>query len=208
MASKSLRRVLSLILYLGNVINAMGGGLRPAASFRLSSILKVDVANDGKTSFLDFVAKKLLSSKRSIKLPPSIPIGAWVQSEADFAELDGQLLEVRSLALKLWSSEADSSMSIDLETIALGETNVGQFVLSAYRTTAIVYAEIDETRRTMESLCRHFGESEEDAMAFLKAMNEFLFQLEDSMERANAEKKLLLYNSPERREIPSSSVSI
>ena len=62
MNSSSLRKILGLILHLGNTVNAAGvQGKCPASAIQLSSLLKLNQAKafDKKTTFLEFVAVTL-----------------------------------------------------------------------------------------------------------------------------------------------------
>ena len=62
MNSSSLRKILGLILHIGNAVNAMGTrGKDKAAAIQLTSLLKLNQAKafDRKTSFLEYVARIL-----------------------------------------------------------------------------------------------------------------------------------------------------
>jgi Formin Homology 2 Domain len=178
MNSSSLRKILGLVLYLGNVVNTNGTRAKEkAAAIHLSSLLKLQQAKayDRKTSFLEYAARVLHRTNPGVAAQYRLELGSlsraanvqWSDTVAELAGLDEHLKELRQMALQLSSrggaTQQYSILSEEEETRLLHMTSLGRFAVKAGSRMISVHAEINAAKLVFDQLVHYFGEAASDS---------------------------------------------
>jgi hypothetical protein len=178
MNSSSLRKILGLVLHLGNVVNTNGTRAKEkAAAIHLSSLLKLQQAKayDRKTSFLEYVARILHRTNPGVAAQYRLELGSlsraaivqWSDTVAELAVLDEHLTELRRMALQLSSrggaTQQYNILSEEEETRLLHTTSLGRFALEADFRMISVHAEVNAAQLVFDQLVHYFGEAASDS---------------------------------------------
>jgi Formin Homology 2 Domain len=172
MSSSRLRRVLGVILHLGNKINNAGPGTSKAsaAAIRLQSLVNLGNAKaiDRKTSFLHYTATILRQSNPDLIQfnddLPNLRRAAkvnWAELQKEVECLEVSVSNIRELALNAPFADnrvATRLLSPDEEIGVLQSTSVGRFTLEACIQMAVVYHEVEACKQSLEALFAYFGE--------------------------------------------------
>lgn len=215
MNSSSLRKILGIVLYIGNHVNTSGmRGKDRVTAIQLSSLLKLQQAKtfDRKTSFLEYVVRILRrSSPGVLRLyrpeMPSLSRAAniqWAESVSELKALEENLAELRSMALQFGTENLQKQhphqdhIYTEKETSVLHLSSLGQFVLRASLLITTVYAEIDAANIVFDQLVHYFGESpdpqtakesSEAAPQILLYLSQFCADLDVAVDRAEEYEK-------------------
>lgn len=179
--SSGLRKTIGLVLYLGNLVNELGGKKKVEA-VRMSCLLKLSQTRsfDAKTTFLDYVASVAWKNGAPIDFPASIDEAVsvdWKNAVAEFEKLDEKLPQIREFFLKGSSSLVQEDHELNL----LESTPTGRFALDGYRKAALVYAEVQDVQVCFKRLCDYFGETPEDPQSLIKEVATFCHQFQLSL---------------------------
>jgi hypothetical protein len=174
MSSSRFRRLLAILLLLGNRLHTLGTpNSTRVAAIRVNSLPKLVRLNsmDGRTSFLQYFARivyrfdpVLLQFQDDL---PSLPLAAkvpWEERVSDMKELRHSLNQLREMMLQDWCqnhSMSHTSMSIREEQLAMQSTNVGQFLASSQNILTPVVCELDGCRQSFHALLSYFGEDDD-----------------------------------------------
>lgn len=171
MSSSRLRRVLGVILHIGNKINKTGSGTSnaSAAAIRLQSLVNLGKpkALDRKTSFLHYNATILRKSNPDLIQfnddLPNLRRAAnvnWAELQEEVECLEVSVSNIRELALNAPFADNTSTpiLSPDEEVGVLQSTSIGRFALEACIEMAVVYHEVEACKQSLEALMKYFGE--------------------------------------------------
>jgi hypothetical protein len=181
MGSSRFRKVLGIVLELGNRLNTAGSHTREkAGAIKLDSLLKLNQAKafDKKTTFLHFVVKVIRENKASlVHFKEEIPLVFkaekihWEQLISEMERIEKELDEVRKIALyqsgHYPGSVCDdnqtilsSSLPLNREVEILQTSAVGRFTLDACLRMAVLVNEVEKAKEQFDELSRYFGEEE------------------------------------------------
>jgi Formin Homology 2 Domain len=178
MSSNRLRRVLGVLLHLGNKINKAGGppgmtdkaSASAAAAIRLQSLINLGKpkALDRKTSFLQYAATILLKSNPDlIQFSDDLPNLQRAAEKVNWDELQEQVecLEVGLSNIRDLVADHTSTpiLSADIEVGILQSTAIGRFASDACTQMAVVYHEVEASKQSLEALSMYFGEQKSEA---------------------------------------------
>lgn len=182
------RKLLGIVLNLGNRLNTAGSGKKSKArGVSLESLLKLSQAKafDKKTTFLHYVVlvvqrnnELLLRFKDDIPNVMKADKVHWEQCLSDLEEVENQLENVRKIALyearhvlsaktrKKWKKSAsadddelpDIDISLEEEVAALRSTEVGIFTLNAIKKVSALRDKVEWTNKRFGRLCEYLGE--------------------------------------------------
>jgi len=181
--SVCLRKILGIILRIGNRLNTAGQSRERAAGFSLGSLLKLHVkaVGDRNTTILQYVVsiierndpQLLLALKNG--LPSVLPASRilWEQCLDQLTTLEGQVDNVKEIALcqaQVLRQGTDVLESIVLDIARNGgvlsdkqmrqleSTKVGSFALSAIESIAQLRGKAERAQRKFSCLLDYFGE--------------------------------------------------
>jgi hypothetical protein len=187
MGSSRLRKVLGVILNLGNRLNTAGAVKKePALAITLESLLKLNQlrAFDKKTTFLQYVASVVRRNDATLCHFKDDLITVfvadkliWDHTLAELKRMESQLESVRTLALYHGSSKdrpitlsrgfvgGDDATALSMPKISAEEeinllrrTSIGNFTLDACARMAAVVDEIENAKSSYNALLLYFGE--------------------------------------------------
>lgn len=180
--SVRLRKLLGIVLNIGNKLNTAGSGQRKANAFTLESLLKLGQAKafDKKTTVLDYVVLVVRRNNEFLtRFPDDLPtvfIASkihWEQCLADLDEVESQLENIRKLALleyryKYRDSISDTfspaivvdetPLSLEQEFDALRSSKIGEFTLDAIKKVSSLRDKVELTQSKFSNLLEYFGE--------------------------------------------------
>jgi hypothetical protein len=208
MNSSSLRKILGMILHIGNAINT-SGGIRgeEASALRLSTLLKLNQAKtfDKKTTFLDYVTRILRRNHPSLLLDYRHELSSlgraekiqWKDIATEAQELADKLIQLRQMALRLavLPSVDISSLSSGEELKILQSTALGRFTIDAMFRMESLSAEMDSAKTVFDQIMHYFGEIEEaevsmpNPQGILKHVAEFCSDVDKVVERTDRYEK-------------------
>jgi hypothetical protein len=208
MNSSSLRKILGMILHIGNAINT-SGGIRgeEASALRLSTLLKLNQAKafDKKTTFLEYVTRILRRNHPSLLLDYRQELSSlgraekiqWKDIATEAQELADKLIQLRQMALRLVVPP-----SVDLSSLASGEelkilqsTALGRFTIDAVFRMESLSAELDSAKTVFDQLQHYFGEIDEAEVSMpnpqeiLKHVAQFCSDMDKVVERTERYEK-------------------
>ena len=179
MGSSRLRKVLGVILSVGNRLNQAGiNGKEPVGSITLDSLMQLNQAKafDRQTTFLRFVVASIRKSNASLinfkdDMPSVCKVEKtqWSLVMLEMQRLEKGLDEVRKIALHHCliraglssddaSSVSSSGMALDREVVLLQTTSVGRFTLDACVRMAVLVNDADKLKDKVYELFQYFGE--------------------------------------------------
>lgn len=181
MSSSRFRKILGMILTLGNQLNTAGAkGKEPAGAISLASLLKLDQAKafDRQTTFLHFVVTNIRRNKGSLihykdELPSVFKVEKmqWSLVMSEMQRMEKGIDEVRKIALHYSQIQAglaaddamtltSSNMPLSREVELLQTTSVGRFTLDACLRMAVLVNEVEKAKDMCDSLFQYFGEQQ------------------------------------------------
>lgn len=182
--SSRLRKVLGIILSLGNRLNQAGTNSKePVKAIALDALLKLNQAKafDRRTTFLHFVVSCIRSTKASLinfkdDMPSVFKVEKtqWSMVMLEMERMEKGLDEVRKIAVQHSliraglskdnaASVSSSAMPLDREVKLLQTTSVGRFTLDACVRMAVLVNDIDKSRDKVLDLFSYFGENSKTA---------------------------------------------
>ena len=211
MSASRLRKVLGIVLHLGNLLNTTGSNPKDmAGALQLESLLKLNQAKafDKKTTFLEYAARiirryspNLLQIKDDLNTLALAEKVNWEQTLVDLESMDASLSGIREMALGLGGAghecqvgcaEGEEVLTPDQEVRRLQSTFIGGFTINASLQMGSVYGEIATSKRAFEDLLNYFGEedrSDIDPQSVLKTILQFCSDFEQAVEQAIASEK-------------------
>lgn len=179
--SSAFRKILGIILKLGNRMNTAGPASRDKArAISLASLRKLNQgkAFDKKTTFMHYlvmVVKRnnplLLNFKDDLPTLFKAEKAHWQLAVSEFERLENDLDEVRRIALQSCPDGGDDAhtlrsgvLSVTREVEILQDSSVGRFTLDAHLRMAAVVNEIQRSRKRFERALSYFGESSNTEM--------------------------------------------
>lgn len=187
MGSSRLRKILGIVLNIGNRLNTAGPATKePAEAVTLESLLKLNQpkAFDKKTTFLQYVAGVVRQNNASLchfKDDLAAVFIAekilWEGTVAELKRMEDELESVRRLALyhalekdhargsavgddSVAAMSIPSKLSVQEEIRLLGMTSIGNFTLDACAQMAAVVDEIKNAKTSYNALLLYFGEED------------------------------------------------
>lgn len=190
MSSSRFRKILGIVLNLGNRLNTAGPVTKePAEAVTLDSLLKLNQpkAFDKKTTFLQYIARVVRRNNASLchfKDDLAAVFIAekilWESTLAELKRMENELESVRRLALyhalekdraqatsrgsvngdSVAAMSIPSKLSVQEEISLLGKTSIGDFTLHACASMAAVVDEINNAKRSYNALLLYFGEED------------------------------------------------
>lgn len=169
MSSQNFRRVLALILSLGNRVNnqASGGPLHSAGAITLDSLIALNQSKtfDRQTTFLQYAASLLRKyapdtidwiqeDMPSLRRAHKVKWKLWL---AEFDLMKGKLNSLRARCLQ--NSQALRSGGATSNTAARLSSPIWHFVCQAEAKFAALKEEGDKSTHALESLWQYFGEN-------------------------------------------------
>lgn len=179
--SSRFRKILGVILTLGNQLNAAGAnGKAPAAAIKLDSLLKLDQAKafDKQTTFLHFVVTNIRRNKASLvhfkdDMPSVFKIEKmqWSLVTSEMQRMEKGLDEVRKIALHFSQVKAgviaDDGMTLDSSALSMARevellqtTSVGGFTLDACLRMSVLVNEMGKAKQQFDQLFQYLGEGQ------------------------------------------------
>jgi hypothetical protein len=179
--SARLRKLLGIVLNIGNKMNTAGSGQRKANAFTLESLLKLGQAKafDKKTTVLDYVVLVVRRNNEFLtRFPDDLPTVFvaskihWEQCLADLDEVESQLENIRKLALMEYRCRDnnnsavvpmpdiinDEPLSLEQEFEALRSSKVGEFTLDSIKKVSSLRDKVELTQSKFSNLLEYFGE--------------------------------------------------
>ena len=190
MSSSRFRKILGIVLNLGNRLNTAGPVMKePAEAVTLDSLLKLNQpkAFDKKTTFLQYVASVVRRNNASLchfKDDLAAVFIAekilWETTLGELKRMENELESVRRLALyhalerdhtqtstrgsvngdSVAAMSIPSKLSVEEEIALLGKTSIGEFTLEACASMAAVVDEVNNARTSYNALLLYFGEED------------------------------------------------
>lgn len=190
MGSSRFRKILGIVLNLGNRLNTAGPTMKePASAVTLESFLKLNQpkAFDKKTTFLQYVAGVVRRNNASLchfKDDLSAVFTAekilWESTLSELKRMENELESVRRLALyyalqkdhaqassrgsvngdSVAAMSIPSKISVEEEIRLLQKTSIGKFTLDACARMAAIVDEIETAKTSFNALLRYFGEED------------------------------------------------
>lgn len=190
MGSSRFRKVLGIVLNLGNRLNTSGPVTKePAEAVTLDSLVKLNQpkAFDKKTTFLQYVASVVRRNNASLchfKDDLAAVFIAekilWESTLTELKRMESELESVRRLALyhalerdhskmssrgsvngdSVAAMSIPSKLSVEEEINLLGKTFIGKFTLDAFTQMAAVVEEVDTAKTNYNALLLYFGEEQ------------------------------------------------
>jgi hypothetical protein len=151
MSASRFRKVLGIVLHLGNLLNTAGSSSKDmAGAVKVESLLKLHQAKafDKKTmTFLQYAAcvirknsPTLLQFKDDLRTLTLAKEVDWEQSLDELENMEASLSEIRQLALasggeegqsRAGTSEGEASLTAEEEVCCLQSTYIGNFTVDA-----------------------------------------------------------------------------
>ena len=180
--SVRLRKLLGIVLNIGNRLNTAGSERRKANAFTLESLLKLNQAKafDKKTTLLHYVVLVVRrNNELLIRFADDLPTVLkadkihWEHCVTELDEVEKQLENIRKLALieyrmshmnkdfmntAMTPSLTEESMSLEEEFAALRSSKVGVFTLDAIKKVSSLRDKVDLTQSKFSNLMEYFGE--------------------------------------------------
>lgn len=166
--SVRLRKLLGIILFLGNRLNLAGMEDKvPAAGLTLDSLSKLDQVkafDEAKTTFLQYMVKivgrnkpDLLSFKDDLASVLKAERLSWDREQ--LCLINGRIERVRSLALRHARQTASNSNRhvLNEDVLLLRTTRVGMFVVNAEKTLSQIQEKANELDAQFEDLMVYFS---------------------------------------------------
>lgn len=190
MGSSRLRKVLGIVLNLGNRLNMAGPATKePAGAITLDSLVKLNQprAFDRKTTFLQYVASivrrnnaPLCHFKDELSAVFIAEKILWESTIGELKRMEQELESVRRLALyhalesdhvkassqgsvngdSIAAMNIPSKLSVTEEMDLLRKTSIGKFTLDACESLAGALDEVDTAKTSYNALLRYFGEED------------------------------------------------
>lgn len=193
-----LRRIIGVILYLGNKVNGVGSCPKEHASaLAVNALMKLHQgkAFDRKTSFLQYAAMIIRRNCPSLLLfkddLPTLKLAekvAWKQSMDEVEKIEKTLTQMRNTIL----AAGGPNLSADQEFHLLQSSHVGRFVFNGFLQMNALYSELEGARLAFEALSDYFGEEDLETQTFLHSMYEFCSIFDEAlMEAVSSEKQKL-----------------
>jgi len=181
--SVRLRKLLGIVLNIGNKLNMAGSEKRKANAFTLESLLKLNQAKafDKKTTVLHYVVLVVRrNNELLVRFADDLPTVLksdkiyWDQCLTDLDEVENQLENVRRLALYEYKvararkenrttaappSLNDDNMSLEEELTALRSSKIGVFTLGAIKQVSSLRDKVEMTQSKFKRVLEYFGES-------------------------------------------------
>ncbi|KAL7568202.1 hypothetical protein ACA910_004204 [Epithemia clementina (nom. ined.)] len=193
MSSSRLRRLLGVLLEIGNRLNTAGQSRKTkAAAIRLQSLSRLSQgkAFDRKTTFLQYVARVLhRNDPESVQLRDELQTLRCAekvdldQMKDDLAELESRIAGIRQMALRIGGDALSSEVEVDL----LQSTSIGRFTLDACLKMESVYHEMDAVQQSYSALLHYFGEEQpegEPTPDVFRILSVFCNQWESAVENS------------------------
>mmetsp|Transcript_26128 Transcript_26128/g.72030 ORF Transcript_26128/g.72030 Transcript_26128/m.72030 type:complete len:1119 (+) Transcript_26128:537-3893(+) len=197
MSSGRLRKLLGVILELGNRLNTEGQSAtkEKAAAIRLESLARLSQgkAFDRKTTFLQFIVNSLRRSEPDmLQLQEDLP--SLRQAERvdldqmieDVAQLEARVADIRQMALRMSGDAVSSEVEVEL----LSSSRIGRFALDSSLKMAALYHEVESAKLAHNGLVHYFGEgvgsSNTATPSILSTVSSFWGDLESAVENAIA----------------------
>ena len=190
MSSSRFRKILGIVLHLGNRLNTAGSVVKePAGAITLESLQKLNQpkAFDRKTTFLQYVAGVVRRNNASLghfKDDLATVLVAqkivWENTLMELKRMENELENVRMLALyhalerdhaqastrgsvsgdSVAAMSIPSKLSVEEEISLLAKTSIGQFTLDACARMAVVVEEVNNAKTSYNALLLYFGEED------------------------------------------------
>jgi hypothetical protein len=208
MSASRFRKVLGIVLHLGNLLNTSGStSMDMAGALKVESLLKLHQAKafDKKTTFLQYAAcvirrnsPTLLQFKDDLHTLTLAEKVNWEQSLDELDDMEASLSEIRQLALASGAAEGQSqvgvsaSLTAEDEVRCLQSTYIGSFTVDASLRMASAYGEIESSKRAFDALLNYFGEEERSDIGpreFLRTLSLFCDNFDVAVEQAIASEK-------------------
>jgi hypothetical protein len=201
LGASKLRRVLGVILRLGNELNqadvAAPKGAVDAVTVKSLSKLNQDKAFDRKMTFLQYAAQIIRENNEELLLfkddMPSLKLAekiSWEESMQNVESIENSLTRLRKIALGRAQDDSAEKERGELPTEnefrVLQRTSIGRFIFNSYVEINSMYKEIEAAKSAFESLLNYFGEeaTEPEVQHFLHFLFEFCNDFENAAERA------------------------
>jgi hypothetical protein len=211
MSAFCFRKVLGIVLHLGNLLNTTGSSSKDmAGALKVESLLKLHQAKafDKKTTFLQYAASvirrnspTLLQIKDDLRTLTLAKKVNWEQSLDELENMEASLSEIRQLALasgaedsqsRVGISEGEASLIAEEEVRCLQSTYIGSFTVDASLRMASAYGDIESSKRAFLAFLNYFGEEERfdiGPQKFLGTLSLFCGNFNAAVERAIAVEK-------------------
>jgi hypothetical protein len=211
MSASRFRKVLGIVLHLGNLLNTTGSSSKDMAlALRVESLLKLHQAKafDKKTTFLQYavcVIKRnsptLLHFKDDLHTLTLAEKVNWEQALDELEIMEASLSEIRQLALassgekgqsRFGTSEGEASLAAENEARCLQSTYIGSFTVDASEQMTSAFGEIESSKRAFEALLNYFGEEERSDIGqqkFLRTLSLFCGNFDVAVEQVIASEK-------------------
>lgn len=178
-SSARFRKILGIILDLGNRLNTAGSSTKERAkAITIDSLPKLNQAKafDQKTTFLHFVVKVIRRHQPSLvhfrdEMPTifKAQMSQWDHSVMEMEKLEKELDEVRKIAVYQSGMNhlcddaqtlESASLPIAREVELLQDSSVGRFTLDACLQMAVLVNEVEKSKEQYAILLHYFGEVE------------------------------------------------
>ena len=207
--SPKLRKILGIVLRIGNQLNTAGpGDRREANAFTVESLSKLGRAKafDKRTTFLQYLVGVLKKNNAYCLLlkddMPSVFKAekvVWEHLVSEMEKLEKDLNQVRKIALYTAPDTADdnqtlqsSILSTTREVEVLQESAVGRFTLDACLRMGSLIKEVGRAKEQYEQLLCYFGEDGENEMQpdeLFGTLSTFCRELDAALEEVSAREK-------------------
>ena len=185
--SDSLRKLLGIVLNIGNRLNTAGPTRKgKVGAFTIESLLKLSQAKafDKKTTFLHYIVmvvkrnnEALVNFKDDLQTVLRADKIYWDQCQNDLEDVENQLENVRKIALNevygknrpSWAKQkkgkedddmSQESMTLEAEVESLRSTKIGLFTLDAIKRVSNLREHVERTKRKFVKLLEYFGEED------------------------------------------------
>jgi hypothetical protein len=211
MSASRFRKVLGIVLNLGNLLNTAGSSSQNVAgALKVESLLTLHQAKafDKKTTFLQYAASvirrnspTLLQFKDDLCALTLAKNVNWEQSLDELENMEASLRVIRQLALasgaeegqsRVSISEGEASLTSEEEVRCLHSNYIGSFTVDASLRMASAYGDIESSKRAFSALLNYFGEEERSDIGpqkFLRTLSLFCGNFDAAVERAIAVEK-------------------
>jgi hypothetical protein len=211
MSASRFRKVLGIVLHLGNLLNTTGSSSKDMArALKVESLLKLHQAKafDKKTTFLQYAvcvirrnSPTLLQFKDDLHTLSLAEKINWEQSLDEFEIMEASLGEIRQLALASTGEEGQSlfgtlegeaSLALEDEARCLQSTYIGSFTVDASERMKSAHGEIESSKRAFEALLNYFGEEQRSEIGpqnFLRTLSLFCGNFDTAVEQAISSEK-------------------
>lgn len=210
MSASRFRKVLGIVLHLGNLLNTAGSGSKDmAGALKVESLLKLHQAKafDKKTTFLQYAvcvirrnSPTLLQFKDDLHTLMLAEKVNWEQSLDELETMEASLSEIRQLALAsggeegqwlVGTSKGDAILAAEDEARCLQST-LGNFAVDACERMTPAYGEIESSKRAFQALLNYFGEEDRSDIGpqkIFRTLSLFCGNFDEAAEQAIASEK-------------------